>query len=276
MRRFLPALLLAAFLGTAAPCFAGQLQITVTNNQPAGGFVISPVWFGLSNGSFGAFDAGDNLKGSPYQSIAELGSSAALTTAFAGLGPQTTIGGSPIMVGQSAITTLDFADPTSTRFLNLAAMVVPSNDFFFGNDAAHPITLFNTAGQLIDAMGNATGTRTIQIFGAQVWDAGTEVNNINYGAAFVAGDNATDHVDANGTAELVFGEETDFTSYLNSIDGKLTPAGYNISHLISSTDLITTIQISSVPEPSTLTLASVGLIALVAAALKHRHRSVPA
>ena len=35
--------------------------------------------------------------------------------------------------------------------------------------------------------GNFLGPLTIQIFGLNVWDAGTEVNNIAFGAAFIAG-----------------------------------------------------------------------------------------
>ena len=165
----------------------------------------------------------------------------------------------PYVPGASVTSTLNVADPATDRYLSYAAMVVPSNDFFIGN--ASP-----TAFQLFDASGNFLGPRTIQIFGANVWDAGTEVNNIGFGAAFIVGDNITDHVDENGTIMMVFGGATDFSGYLNSIDGKATPAGYDISHLISSGDLIATIRISSVPEPSTAILFGLGFSGVLVAA----------
>jgi hypothetical protein len=253
-----------ALLGLAvgAPVGAETLRITVTNDQPAGGFAFSPVWFGLHDGTHPLFHAGDNLKGTPLQPIAELANTGPQTAAFAGIGPETTVGSQPYLPGASVTGLLNVADPSMTRFLNLASMVVPSNDFFFGNDAAQPIALFNPAGQLINAGGKVTSTRTLQIFGAGVWDAGTEVDNINFGAAFIVGDNITDHVDENSTAQLIFGGPTDFTSYLNSILGKATPAGYDISHLISAADPIATIQIAPTPEPSSLVLAVIGLAAV--------------
>lgn len=263
-------------LGAAAlgerPARADLLKITVTNAQPGGGFGIAPVWIGLHDGSFSSFSQGDNLAGRPLQTVAELGSTAAITAAFAGTGPQTTVGASPYVPGASASALLDVIDPATTRYLNFAAMVVPSNDFFFANDSAHVITLFNAAGQLIDANGAATGTRTIQIFGRSVWDAGTEANNIDFGAAFIAGDNATDHVVEGGTAQLVFGGPNDNSAYLSSIAGKLTAGGYNVSHLISPGDLIATIVITAVPEPSSLSLGMTGLLIPLGWAARNRRR----
>ncbi|MFO0956048.1 MAG: spondin domain-containing protein [Isosphaeraceae bacterium] len=259
-----------AFVARAAS--ADQIRITVTNEQPGGGFAIAPVWIGLHNGSYTSFSAGDNLDGRPLQTVAELGSTAAITAAFAPFGPQTTVGGAPHLPGTSATSILDVASPSTTRFLNYAAMVVPSNDFFFGNDAAHTLTLFNASGQLIDANGQLTASRTIQIFGSGIWDAGTEVNNIAFGAAFIAGDNAADHVAEGGTVQSVFGGPADNSAYLNSISGRLTPAGYNISHLISPGDLIATIRISAVPEPSSIVLCGLGLLAPIGLALRARRR----
>lgn len=260
---------------TSGQVSASPYQFSVVNNQPSGGFAITPVWFGLSNGSFSAFSTGQNLTGTPYQAMAELGSASALTSAFNGVGPQITVGGAPLGPAgtghpSGAVGTLDIANPSANQFLNYASMVVPSNAFFFGNDSDHQVRLFNNAGQLIDAGGNVTLSRTIQIFGSQVWDAGTEVNNIDFGAAFIVGDNASDHVAASGTAQLVFGGVIDDSSYLSSINGKATPYGYNISHVITSSDLIATITISSVPEPSSISLAAIGLAGVLLA--RHRNR----
>jgi hypothetical protein len=264
-RHYIRALVVALPWVAAAQALGGELQITVTNNQPAGGFAISPVWVGVHDGTFKTFDPGAQASAA-IQAVAELADTSKITASFAGHGAQTTVGGMPYVPGASVTSTLNVADPSTNRYLSYAAMVVPSNDFFVGN--ANP-----TAFQLFDASGHFLGPKTIQIFGANVWDAGTEVNNIAFGAAFIVGDNITDHVDENSTIMMVFGGGTDFSGYLGSINGKPTPAGYDISHLISSGDLIATIQINSVPEPSAAILLGLGVSGVLIAARGRKPRA---
>jgi len=245
--------------------FAAELQVTYTNDQPAGGFAVSPLWAGVQDGTYQTFSPGSTAS-LAVENVAELADTSVITSVFTGKGPQATVGGAPIGPGGSATATINVPNPSSTRYLDFLSMVVPSNDFFIGNSNPSALPLF-------DASGNFTGTQTFQIYGSGAYDAGTEVDNINFGAAFIVGDNITDHVALNGTIQPIFGGSTDFTSYLNSIDGKATPYGYNISHVISSSDLIATIQVTAVPEPSSFVLAGVGvLLAGGVAAIRARHR----
>lgn len=247
-----------SLLGTAS-AVAGEIQFTVTNNQPtSSGFAFSPVWFGVQDGTYQTFTSGMAVS-SELQQVAELGDASLLSAAFAGHGSDTTVGLAPIGPGGTVSGTLNVANPMTDRYLDIAAMVVPSNDFFLANQ--NPM-----AYELFDAAGHFTGPLTIQIFGVNVWDAGSEVNNAAFGAAFIVGVDATDHAAENGVVTQVFGGPIDYTSYLNSIDGQATPYGYNISHLISSGDLIATITVQSVPEPSTLVMFSIGAVGLVVAA----------
>ena len=249
-------------LAGAAPAFAAELQITVTNNQPAGGFAIAPVWIGIHDGTYSPFTPGTTASPA-LETLAELGDTSQLAAAFSGLGAETTVGSMPYVPGAMASALLNVANPAVDQYLSFAAMVVPSNDFFMGNSDPKAFHLF-------DSSGNFVGPMTILVYGRNVWDAGTEVDNINYGAAFIVGDNATDHVAANGTIGPVFGGSIDHTAYLNSILGKATPAGYDISHLISPNDLIATIQISSVPEPSTMIMLGMGISGAFLAARRSR------
>ena len=246
---------LAFVVGAAVPCSADMVQVIVTNNQPSNGFAISPVWAAAQDGTFTTFTNGTTAS-SALQSLAELGNSAGLAAGLGAQGVSTRVGSAPIISGQTFSSVLDVANPSVDRYLSVGAMVVPSNDFFFANQDPKSIALF-------DSNGHFNGPLTIQIFGSNVWDAGTEVNNINFGAAFIVGDNATDHVAANGLVSQVFGGPNDFSAYINSINGKATPAGYDIGHLISANDLIATIQITAVPEPSTFALSGIGLVAIV-------------
>ena len=244
---------------------ATMIRISVTNNQPAGGFAITPVWFGLHDGTFDLFNPG-GAASRPLESVAELGDTGPLMTAFTGMGPQTTLtsGGGlpPFRPGDSNSVDLNVLNPAMARYLSFASMVVPSNDLFLGNPNPLAIPIF-------DAAGVFTGPRTIQIFGRMVWDAGTEVNNIANGPAFVVGVDAMLGTAENGTVHLFF-DEPNAGSYLASINGVSTPGG-SVSSLFGPDDLIATIQINAVPEPSSLTLAGIGLCGLILGAFRH-HR----
>ena len=115
---------------------------------------------------------------SAIEAVAELGNTSPLTAVFSGAGPQTTVGSAPYVPGATASALLNVNDPTVHQYLSYAAMVVPSNDFFMGN--ANPLAF-----RLFDSGGNFLGPLTIQVYGRHVWDAGTEVDNINFGAAFI-------------------------------------------------------------------------------------------
>lgn len=256
------ALIAGISLSTLSSAGMVDLRIQVTNEQPAGGFGLAPVWIGIHDGTFSTFTSGETASAG-LQTLAELGDTSGLMAAFAGHGAQTTVGSMPYVPGFSATSLLSVTNPSTDQYLSFAGMVVPSNDFFMANSDPQAFHLFDSSGHFL-------GPLTIQVFGQNVWDAGTEVNNITFGAAFIAGDNATDHVAENGTVGMVFGGSADYSSYLNSILGQTTAANYNISHVISSGDLIATIQINAVPEPSTAMLMGVGMAGCLALMLRGR------
>ena len=65
----------------ASPARASQIQITVTNDQPAGGFALAPVWFGVQNGTFTIFTPGSTAS-SQIATLAQFGNTAPLTSSF--------------------------------------------------------------------------------------------------------------------------------------------------------------------------------------------------
>jgi hypothetical protein len=66
--------------------------------------------------------------------------------------------------------TFDISDPMNNMFFTFLSMILPSNDTFLGND--NPLQLF-------DAAGGFLGNRTINVTGADLWDADTEALNIS-------------------------------------------------------------------------------------------------
>ncbi|MEM6314115.1 MAG: spondin domain-containing protein, partial [Planctomycetota bacterium] len=159
------ALAVAAVAATslATTAAAQSVSVTVENLAPAGGVSLTPLFIGIHDGTFDLFDPGVAV--SPgLEEVAELGSTGTLAGELPGGSAFTTFtsGAPPVFEpGEINTTTLDAA---GNRFLNIAAMVVPSNDLFIGNPT--PIELF-------DDMGNFTGPVTITLTGANVWDAGT-------------------------------------------------------------------------------------------------------
>jgi hypothetical protein len=240
----------------AVPTRASQLQITVTNDQPTGGFALAPVWFGVQNGTFSHFTPGSSAS-SAIATLAQFGNTAPLMTLFesqnVGVDTTLTSGGSLIQYvpGQSNSTILNVSNPSVDQFLSYAGMVVPSNDFFLGN--AVPMRIFNANGDFV-------GPITIQIFGSNIWDSDTEVQSTTTALTFIQGQTPGSGTQiADGAITTVFPASA---AFLSTIDGLTTAAGYQISHIPTSSDLIATIQINSVPEPSSIALLGIAVIGL--------------
>ncbi len=258
---------LAAALFVTFSARGGEIKITVTNDQPDGGFTLAPIWFGVQDGTFHAFTPGQAAS-SEIATLAQFGNTVPLSSQFeaANVGVDTTLksGGSlpQFLPGQSNSTILSVANPGTDQFLSFAGMIVPSDDFFIGNDK--PMQIFN-------AEGSFKGPITIQVFGSGIWDSDTEAQSLTTALTFIKGQTpGTGTQITNGMVTSLFNESTAST-FLAGIDGKTTAAGYTITHVPTSSDLIATIQVSSVPEPSTFVLLGLGIAGLAA-----RKRLLPA
>ena len=236
---------------TAAPALAQTVQIRIENLQQDGGMAFTPFWVGFHDGTFDVFDSGSPATAG-ITAIAELGDTGPLSSRFGmeqAMGVDATFAdpsGPPVFSpGESASMMFDVGDATRNRYFNYASMIVPTNDLFVGNGMAR---------EIFDADGNFLGPVTINIFGRNVYDNGTEVNDITDGPAFVAGIDATLGTDEFEDIQLFF-SRPGADDYLASIIGVTTAPGDQITHVFSEDELIGRITI--VPAPG---VASVGLL----------------
>lgn len=202
---------------------ATKVKIEVTNLFDDGGLALTPVWAGFHDGTFDTFDLGANASAS-VQALAENGMVGGVRDDFAmnSTGVDTVItapagfAGAPVFEpGESASAVIDINNVDSGYF-SFLSMLIPTNDAFIGNADPDRYALF-------DMLGNFVGL-DIVVLGANVWDAGTEVNT-GFGSPFLVGA-AGSRQDENGVISQHQGLAV--VSGGTSIIGGMTPAGYTI------------------------------------------------
>ena len=247
-----------------APAAARVVDVTITvaNLAAANSVSFAPLRFGFNNGSFDAFDLG-GVATAPIISIAEGGSGADWLPAFAAADPTAVLGstaGGPQLPGSTQSLTFRI-DTAVNPFFTFAAMVVPSNDFFIGNDDPMEYRLFDAAGNL--------QITTIDQFGSDIWNAGSEAFDPANAAFLVGGVNAL-RTPENGVVEFNFAE-------LARFDGLTTAAGYVFTSGLGADTGIYRISFTAaaVPEPASWALMIAGF-GLVGSGMRARRRAFAA
>jgi hypothetical protein len=227
----------------AAPAQAEPIRIiaTVTNLSATNSISFAPLHVGFNSGVFDAFNNGQ-VAGAPIVSVAEGGAGGAWQTAFGAADPAAvrgTIGGL-LTPGASATRTFSL-DSAVNLFFTFAAMAVPSNDFFIGNDNPQQYRLFNATGNLV--------LNSISLAASDIWDAGSEL--FDPAAAAFVGNNDL-RTPQNGVVSHNFAE-------LAGFNGLTTGAGYVFTSGLTANTPIYRINFA-VPEPGSLALSGLGLV----------------
>lgn len=238
--------ILALSATLAATAQAVMVQVTLENLAPSTptGLYFGNVWTGFHDGSFDYFDTGTSASATT-EAVAEAGDVSALDTDFmsayaSGMSQITGNASGPAGFifdpGASVSFTIDL-DSAMHRYVSFGMMVVPSNDTFLGNDDPTALAIFDGSGTFLG--GSWTFTT------AMAWDAGTEVNDLADGPAFVMGQTGSAGTTEGGIIGL-----QDSTS-LNALLGTTTAAGSTIGTVNGN---LFRISVSAVPEPSSLGL----------------------
>lgn len=148
-----------------------QVTVTVESLVPENGTRLTPVWVGFHNGQFQTFEGGETA--SPgLEAIAEDGNPAPLSQEFLDSGYGTVDGVVGGLIAPGSTVSESFTlDPNAgdSRYLNYAAMILPSNDTFIANEDGRAIAVFDESGIFVGA--------NFVVPGAAAYDAGTEVND---------------------------------------------------------------------------------------------------
>lgn len=147
-------------------------------------------------------------------------------------------------------------DTSVNRYFTFGSMVVPSNDYFIGNDDPLEYRIFDMAGNLL--IGEILQTAD------EIWDAGSEAFDPLNAAFLVGGTNAL-RTPQNGVVSFDFLE-------LAGFNGLTTAAGYTFDSQLRAGLPVFRISFASaaVPEPATWAMLICGFGAVGAVARRRR------
>lgn len=172
-----------------------DLRITIRNTSDNGGTFLTPFWFGFHDGSFDLFNSGEAASAG-LEALAEDGNSAGLGLELLAADADATgaviTGAAGPISTQETTSSIVTVDGASNGQVSFGAMVLPSNDAFVGTGNA--VKLFSDSGHFL-------GEQTVTFSGANVYDAGTEVNT-ELDAAFINQAAPNTGVDENGVVRL--------------------------------------------------------------------------
>ena len=174
-----------------------EFRIAYANNLPSGGTFTTPLWFGIHDEGFDLFETGEAAS-EGLEAIAEDGTFDAINAELLAADPGAQAGAAvgsaipPIGPGDIGSATIDVADPDATMFMSYAAMILPSNDAFIGSANSR---------EIFDGEGNFLGEQNRTFTGADIYDAGTEVNT-ELDAAFLNQSAPDTGIDQGGVIRL--------------------------------------------------------------------------
>ncbi len=200
-----------------------KVKITTTSLAPVHSVAYAPLRLGFHNGTFDCFNAGQTPSAAII-SIAEGGTGTDWFPAFQAAQASASVGSvdTPPLLSGGSVSRVFTVDTAINQYFTFAVMVVPSNDYFLGNDSPTQYQLFDAAGNLLIS--------SITQKGSDIWDAGSEVDGA-FGAEFLVGSWNSDRIPDSGVVAHDFAD-------LSIFNGLTTAVQYTFSsQLTADTDV---------------------------------------
>ncbi len=250
LKHYQKALALTAVLAPAASN-AAALRITVEAPSNVG---LAPALLSFHDGSNDFFDTGSSASAG-LEALAEIGDTSGLQSSLA-TGDNITIANSgPFTPGSSNSVVFNIAD-INTSF-SFAAIILPSNDWFIGNNEPLDISSLISGG---------VGSSLTFEFG-RVYDAGTELEDFAFspGNPIIGIDtmaNPDGGTSTNDPISLVSGADP-FGSFANISPGTFDSTAFDFNSAGVGNTVLGRVTITSIPEPDVTLLGSLGAITLL-------------
>ena len=264
MRRFFSvfvlgtAMLACSALACSVSFAQTQIRVDVVTTGPVG---LAPVFAAFHDGSYDIFNLG-GMASAELETLAEVGDPSGLVGAapagvtaagFAPGGPFVPNGGSGSM---------QFAVGAAQTSFSLASMVLPTNDWFIGTDAAIDIS---------SLLGAAAGT-SMMLDLSTVYDAGTELEDFAFapGGPLVGITTVSSPPGGTSTANpisVVMGPDP-FASFAN-----IEPGSFDTTAIDFTGGSIASVTLTVVPEPASFSLVVIAALGLLGTHRRRRQRA---
>jgi len=231
----MPSLLLTLAALSLTPAYAVSIRVTVTAPGPVG---LAPAYATFHDGSFDFFDPGAAASGD--------------TSGYTHPNGMTIVGGGPFAPnGGTASAVFDVSN--ADNMFSVAAMILPSNDWFVGNGSATDVS---------SLLGGAPVGTLLSFDLSTIWDAGTELEDFAFSpgnplVGITTPANPAGGSPQNGVVALVGGPDP-FGAFAN-----LQPGGFDTTAIDPDGSAIASISLEVVPEPSALLLFALGAASLL-------------
>ncbi len=227
-----------------------QIEVKVTTTGPVG---LAPTFAAFHDGSYDIFDSGSNA--SPgLELLAELGDASVIVDEAMTAGVSSAAGfapGGPFAPNGGMGSHVFMVDDGDSSF-SLAAMILPSNDWFIGTGNAIDVS---------SLLGASAGT-SLSFDLSTVYDAGTELEDFTYapGGGLVGITTAATPPGGTATSDpisAVTGADP-FSVFAN-----IEPADFDTSSIAFNAGPVASISLTVVPEPSTVSLGGLAAMGLL-------------
>lgn len=226
---------------------AALLRITVEAPSNVG---LAPALLSFHDGSNDFFDTGSPASAG-LEILAEVGNTGPLQSSLTTGDNITIANGGPFLPGSSNTVIFEISD-TNTNF-SFAAMLLPSNDWFIGNNDSLDISSLVSGG---------IGSTLIFDFG-RVYDAGTELEDFAFspGNPIIGIDTMADPAGGIATAANVsfVGGVNPFGSFANTSPGTFDSTAFDFNAAGAGLTTLGRVTITTIPEPSSIFLGGLGL-----------------